>query len=55
MQIYKALKELGWKAEKSLENMCRDTWRWQISNPSCGYDKENKVVLGDEIAISRGE
>lgn len=34
----KALKELGWKAEKNLEDMCRDSWRWQSSNPN-GYDK----------------
>lgn len=27
----KAYRELGWKAEKSLEDMCRDAWRWQIS------------------------
>ncbi|NLT40997.1 MAG: UDP-glucose 4-epimerase GalE [Clostridiales bacterium] len=25
----KALKVLGWRAEKSLEDMCRDAWRWQ--------------------------
>ena len=25
----KAEKVLGWKAEKSLEDMCRDIWRWQ--------------------------
>lgn len=24
----KALKELGWKAEKNLEDMCRDSWNW---------------------------
>lgn len=30
----KALKELGWKAQKSLEQMCADAWRWQSSNPS---------------------
>lgn len=34
----KALKELGWKAEKNLEDMCRDSWRWQKNNPN-GYDK----------------
>lgn len=28
--------ELGWKAEKSVEDMCRDTWRWQEMNP-VGY------------------
>ena len=34
----KALNELGWKAEKNLEDMCRDSWRWQKNNPN-GYDK----------------
>ena len=33
----KALRELGWKAEKDLEDMCRDSWRWQKNNPN-GYD-----------------
>ncbi|BBE30558.1 UDP-glucose 4-epimerase [Tepiditoga spiralis] len=32
----KALKELGWKAEKNLEDMCRDSWNWQKNNPK-GY------------------
>ena len=32
----KALEELGWKAEKTLEDMCRDAWNWQSSNPD-GY------------------
>ncbi|GMQ64025.1 UDP-glucose 4-epimerase GalE [Vallitalea maricola] len=32
----KAYKELGWKAEKNLEDMCRDSWRWQSNNPN-GY------------------
>lgn len=34
----KAFKELGWKAEKNLEDMCRDSWRWQSNNPN-GYAK----------------
>lgn len=29
----KAEKELSWKAVKSLEDMCADTWRWQKNNP----------------------
>ena len=29
---------LGWKAEHSLVDMCRDTWNWQKQNPN-GYDK----------------
>lgn len=33
----KAFSELGWKAEKSLEDMCRDSWRWQSNNPN-GYE-----------------
>jgi len=32
----KAYEELGWKAEKSLEDMCADSWRWQSDNPD-GY------------------
>ncbi|MGE4159487.1 MAG: UDP-glucose 4-epimerase GalE [Planctomycetota bacterium] len=32
----KALRDLGWKAERSLSQMCRDAWRWQSSNPE-GY------------------
>lgn len=26
----KAKTELGWTAEKSVEDMCRDSWRWQV-------------------------
>jgi UDP-glucose 4-epimerase len=32
----KAEKELGWKAEHDLVDMCRDSWRWQSQNPA-GY------------------
>jgi UDP-glucose 4-epimerase len=32
----KAAKMLGWKAEKTLEDMCADTWNWQKNNPN-GY------------------
>ena len=28
---------LGWKAEKTLQDMMRDSWRWQSSNPN-GYE-----------------
>ncbi len=33
----KAQALLGWKAEKTLEDMCRDCWRWQTQNPN-GYE-----------------
>jgi len=29
-----ALHELGWKAERGIEEMCADTWRWQSNNPN---------------------
>jgi len=32
----KAAKELNWKAERSIIQMCKDTWRWQSQNPN-GY------------------
>ena len=32
----KANKELNWKAERSLAQMCEDSWRWQKNNPK-GY------------------
>lgn len=28
-----AERELGWKAKRSLEDMCRDAWNWQKRNP----------------------
>ena len=31
-----AYKELGWKAERDIEEMCEDSWRWQKQNPN-GY------------------
>lgn len=31
-----ALRRLNWRAVKSLEEMCQDTWRWQTMNPN-GY------------------
>lgn len=35
----KALRELGWKAEKTLEDMCADSWKWQSMNPD-GYGND---------------
>ncbi len=32
----KALEILGWKAERGLDEMCEDSWRWQKNNPE-GY------------------
>lgn len=32
----KAKNQLGWEAKKDIEDMCRDSWRWQKNNPK-GY------------------
>jgi UDP-glucose 4-epimerase len=32
-----ALAELGWKATRGIDTMCRDSWRWQAMNPN-GFD-----------------
>ena len=34
----KAEKELGWKAEYGIKEMCADSWRWQSNNPN-GYEE----------------
>ena len=34
----KAEKELGWKAEHDIVDMCRDSWNWQKNNPM-GYEE----------------
>ncbi|GLB29384.1 UDP-glucose 4-epimerase [Lacrimispora amygdalina] len=34
----KAEKELGWKAERGLKEMCRDSWNWQKNNPG-GFEE----------------
>lgn len=36
-----AEKELGWKATKTIEDACADSWRWQSANPD-GF-----VVVGE--------
>ena len=43
----KAEKILGWKTQRTLEDMCRDTWNWQKNNPQ-GYNKQ-------EFAAGKGD
>ena len=33
----KAYRELGWKAQYGIKEMCADSWRWQSQNPN-GYE-----------------
>ena len=35
----KAYEVLGWKAEKGIDEMCEDSWRWQSQNPN-GYEEK---------------
>lgn len=35
-----ALKDLGWSAERGLDQMCQDHWRWQKGNPF-GYGQSS--------------
>ncbi|RPJ09099.1 MAG: UDP-glucose 4-epimerase, partial [Deltaproteobacteria bacterium] len=32
-----AQRDLDWRAAKGLEEMCADTWRWQVTHPN-GYN-----------------
>lgn len=32
----KSKRELGWEAKRGIEEMCEDSWRWQLNNPK-GY------------------
>lgn len=34
--VRRANAELGWRAERTLDDMCADVWRWQSANPT-GY------------------
>ena len=31
---------LGWKASRGIDEMCKDSWRWQSNNPN-GYKENN--------------
>ena len=33
----KAYEVLGWRAENTIEDMCRDSYNWQLKNPN-GYE-----------------
>ncbi|RCW47872.1 UDP-glucose 4-epimerase GalE [Paenibacillus prosopidis] len=40
----KAIKELGWAAQRGIEEMCADAWRWQLHNPN-GYEEMEQSSL----------
>ncbi len=43
-----ANKELGWKAQRTLEDACEDLWRWTSNNPQ-GYRQQPTKELLDAI------
>lgn len=42
-ETLKANKELDWRAERGIDEMCGDAWRWQSMNPK-GYKAPEPVV-----------
>lgn len=42
----KAFKELGFKAQYDLDDMCKDSWNWQKKNPN-GYKTKKDLVLNN--------
>ena len=36
-RLVEKIRELGWAAEKNLDEMCADAWKWQSANPN-GYE-----------------
>ena len=46
----KAKKQLGWVAEKGIDEMCADAWRWQRNNPN-GYDEVMNQTVNQPLKI----
>lgn len=44
----RANSELGWKAEKTLEEACEDLWRWTENNPQ-GYRQKPPQEMLDRL------
>jgi len=54
--------ELGWKAERGVEEMARDMWQWQSKNPA-GYpdislddiseDEMNEFIRGERTSLAK--
>ncbi|MEH6892582.1 UDP-glucose 4-epimerase GalE [Bacillus sp. JJ864] len=42
--VTKAKLELGWVAQKGIEKMCEDSWRWQLKNPN-GYGEVDALKM----------
>ena len=40
----RAREEMGWVAEKNIDDMCRDSYHWQTKNPD-GYGDQSAVKM----------
>ncbi|RBP03145.1 UDP-glucose 4-epimerase GalE [Rossellomorea aquimaris] len=40
----KAKEKLNWEAVKGIDEICKDSWRWQQHNPF-GYEKQSKLLV----------
>jgi UDP-glucose 4-epimerase len=47
----KAEQELGWGAVRDIEDMCKDSWKWQVKNPN-GYDKGIEIYKSPHLINS---
>lgn len=45
----KAKNELHWVAQKGLDEMCKDSWLWQVNNPN-GYEKDEVKI---EVTVTQ--
>lgn len=48
----KAKDRLGWIASKGIEEMCIDSWRWQINNPNGYVDLKREEIISDPKLVT---
>jgi len=49
----KAKKLLNWEAKYTIEDMCRDSFRWQKNNPN-GFEEDNSdIVVRKDASVMR--
>lgn len=48
----KAMKNLNWQANRGIDIMCRDVWRWQFNNPN-GYENiiDTEIIKGSPLQV----
>ncbi|XP_024371982.1 UDP-glucose 4-epimerase 5 [Physcomitrium patens] len=50
----KARKELGWKAQNGIDEMCRDQWKWASNNPDGYRSSQEKSPANDSKPLANG-